>query len=594
MSEKSVIDAVSVDNIRKHVEHIVTNIPSRLAGSENARRMAEYSAETLRQAGVESQVYPIPAIVSFPGPAEMRVEAPTAIAIQANTLGHSLATLDDGIAAELVYVGSGSYKDYENKNVVGRITLSELSYSPARHEKQRIATEKGAIGAVMMNWGHDENTALPWGSVKPAWGVPTADTIKTEMPGIPCIGIARTAGLELKRLCERGPVRVWLRTHVENGWRPVHLTVGRLQAPHGREFVVVGGHQDSWVGQAATDNAAGNACIMELARVFSAHRNELRRGLDFAFWTAHETGTMAGSAWYVDREWERLRENAIGYLLIDQPACIGTSRWLTRSNMEMKRFHQAIEQRLLNGRPNDWRAQQKGGDASFLGLGVPMMYGMTGYTEDELKKTADATFGWWHHSDQCNIDKLDWTLMAEHIRIYAAYLWELCTAPVIPFYFEGVAKQFCVRLETLCKLDGVEALDLNGTLGRAQTLQTAAMRLDQLIDQWSEHYRAHNDAAEAPADRLNRCIKRLSRLLLPIQSTAKGTYGHDPYGYTSQTTMIPCLYDVPRLAKMPRENEERWMLETQLVRDRNRVTDALSDACALIDDTLAAVGAPKK
>ena len=66
MSEKSVIDAVSVDNIRKHVEHIVTNIPSRLAGSENARRMAEYSAETLRQAGVESQVYPIPAIVSFP------------------------------------------------------------------------------------------------------------------------------------------------------------------------------------------------------------------------------------------------------------------------------------------------------------------------------------------------------------------------------------------------------------------------------------------------------------------------------------------------------------------------------------------------
>jgi hypothetical protein len=45
---------------------------------------------------------------------------------------------------------------------------------------------------------------------------------------------------------------------------------------------------------------------------------------------------------------------------------------------------------------------------------------------------------------------------------------------------------------------------------------------------------------------------------------------------------------------MPRENEERWMLETQLVRDRNRVTDALSDACALIDDTLATVGAPKK
>ena len=317
-------------------------------------------------------------------------------------------------------------------------------------------------------------------------------------------------------------------------------------------------------------------------------------GLDFAFWTAHETGTMAGSAWYVDRNWERLRVNAIAYLLIDQPACIGTSRWLTRSNMEMKRFHQAIEQRLLNGRPNDWRAQQKGGDASFLGLGVPMMYGMTGYTEDELKKTADATFGWWHHSDQCNIDKIDWTLMAEHIRMYAAYLWELCTSPVIPFYFDGVAGQICERLEALAKLDGVDALDLTGALAGAEDFHVAAKQLDQLIGKWREYYRNRSNADEAPADKLNRCIKRLSRLLLPIQSTVKGTYGHDPYGYTPQTTMIPCLYAVPRLAKMPAESEARWMLETELVRERNRVCDALSDACTLIDDTLAAVSAPQE
>jgi hypothetical protein len=411
------------------------------------------------------------------------------------------------------------------------------------------------------------------------------------MPGIPCIGIARTAGLELKRRCAEGAVRVWLRTHVENGWRPVHLTVGHLDALSG-DFVVVGGHQDSWVGQAATDNAAGNACMIELARVFSLHRHELRRGLEFAFWTAHETGTMASSAWYVDRNWQRLREHAVAYLLIDQPACVGTSRWLTRSNREMKRFHQDIEQGLLNGRPLDWRAQQKGGDASFLGLGVPMMYGMTGYTEQELAATADATFGWWHHSDQCNIDKLDWTLMAEHIRLYAAYLWELCTSPVIPFYFEGVAEQFCVRLEALVSLPCVDALDLGATLAQARALKAAAKQLDPLIDHWRGRSRQSGVTDAAQVAQLNRSIKRLSRLLLPIQSTAKGTYGHDPYGYTPQTTMIPCLYDVTRLAKLPADGEARWMLETQLVRDRNRVTDALSDACALIDDTLASVGAP--
>ena len=84
-------------------------------------------------------------------------------------------------------------------------------------------------------------------------------------------------------------------------------------------------------------------------------------------------------------------------------------------------------------------------------------------------------------------------------------------------------------------------------------------------------------------------MKRLSRALVPLASTAKGAYGHDPYGYTPQGTMIPSLYDVPRFAKLD-EGEERWMLETQLVRDRNRVADALDDCRRLIDDTLRQAG----
>jgi hypothetical protein len=49
--------------------------------------------------------------------------------------------------------------------------------------------------------------------------------------------------------------------------------------------------------------------------------------------------------------------------------------------------------------------------------------------------------------------------------------------------------------------------------------------------------------------------------------------------------MIPSLFDAPRLATLP-EGEERWMLETQLVRARNHVADALDDCRRLIDDTL--------
>lgn len=587
MSEKRILAELSVDNVRSHVEQITQEIPSRLAGSENATRMAHYSLEKLRNAGVDAIVHAVPALVSFPGAAELRVLNPEELTIAANTLGHSLPTLPEGITGDLVYVASGSFADYEGKDVVGKITLSELSYSPARHEKQRIAGLQGSIAQIMMNWGPPDNQALPFGSVKPVWGNPSPETARTEMPTIPCIGITRVAGRYLQKLCERGHVRVWLRANVENGWRTIYVTVGELLDQPEADFVVVGGHQDSWLGPQATDNAAGNACVMELARAFARHRNDLRRGLLFGFWMAHETGTMAGSTWFVDQNWDRLREHAIAYLQIDQPAIVNSSRWIAESNVELRRFHQAIERRFLDDRPFHWHRAQKTGDSSFFGIGVPMIAANTGYTEAELRATALATLGWWHHSLENTIDKIDWDLMSVHLRVYGAYLWELCTAPVLPFEFASVVEQFKKRLEELRPFG--QTIGIDGVLGRAEELREAASRLDDAAQNWGERYRLGEVKDEEPAELLNTCMKRLSRLLVPLASTGKGTYGHDPYGYTPQMSMIPSLFEVPKLGNLPQKSEERWQLETQLIRERNRIADALGDACWLIDRTLAQV-----
>jgi hypothetical protein len=582
MPEDSVLSEVSADNVRAHIEHITTQIPSRLAGSDNGRRMAEYSQSTLEKVGVSATVHEMPGLVSFPEKAEMRVLAPVELSIEANTLGHSLPTLTDGIASELMDVSSGAVDDYGGRDATGKITLSELSYHPARHEKQRIAGMLGSTGCVMMNWGHPENTAVPFGSVKPVWGNPTPDTFKTEMATLPCIGIARTAGLKLREMLKAGPVRVWFRANVENGWRPVQITIGEIKGQTD-DFVVVGGHQDSWPGPQATDNAAGNACIMELARVFNQHRDKLRRGLVCGFWTGHETGTMIGSSWYVERNWDRLRQHAVAYLQIDQPSCVGTSRWSSASNAELKSFHQKVEKQVLGDRPVAWRRAVKNGDASFFGLGVPMFAGQGAFTEEELKKTALANLGWWHHSIENTMDKLDFTYMQEHMRVYAGYLWELCTAVVLPFEFETVADQFVERLGQLTP--DPDPVGLTGAAERALAFKAAAARLDTTAKMWRIRYEHGGAGDEAAADHLNACMKRLSRLLVPLASTAKGTYGHDPYGYTPQGTMIPSLYDAMRYAKLP-DGEERWMLETQLVRDRNRVTDVLGDATKLIEETL--------
>ena len=568
----------SVERVRADVDHICTEIPSRLAGSENGKRMAQFSCDGLRAAGVEAQVYTLPGLVSFPERGELRLLSPAGQTVIANTLGHSVQTAPAGVTGDLIDVGPGAYADFEGKDVRGKIVLTELSYHPGRHEKQRIAAEKGAVGCVMMNWGHPDSTLLPFGSVKPAWGNPTPQMFRDEMAELPCIGISRVDGLALREQSKSGSVRVELHANVENVWRPVHVTVGELRSDQSEDFVIVGGHQDSWEGPQATDNAAGSAVILELARFFAKHRGQLRRGISFGFWTAHETGTMIGSTWFADHHWDRLRAHGVAYLQIDQPAVAGTTRWASVSNSELRAFQEGIDGRLPGSITRTWRRTEKIGDASFFGVGVPMFTGRGAYTPDELKATGNANLGWWHHSLENTIDKLQWDAMGLHLKMYASYVWELCTAPVIPTRFSAVADEIVNRLGELAPA-GV-AIGLDSALALARQLRQTIGQLDARADEVNQRCLDAQPGSEQEATKLNETIKRMSRMLLPMASTAKGSYGQDPYSYTPQTTVLPSLYEVSRFAALP-EGEARWLLETHLVRERNRVADTLRDAIAL-------------
>ena len=110
-------------------------------------------------------------------------------------------------------------------------------------------------------------------------------------------------------------------------------------------------------------------------------------------------------------------------------------------------------------------------------------------------------------------------------------------------------------------------------------------KFDNRAGQEAERF-AQNGGSEPAAVLLNRTIKRLSRIIVPLQSSAVGSYGHDTYGFTPQTTMIPSLYDLGRFEKMP-DGEQRWILETKVIRARNRVADALQDSIELIEDAFA-------
>lgn len=569
---------LSFELIRQHVEYISLRIPSRAAGSPNGRRMADYSCEQLLKAGAQTaQVHELQALVSFPSHAELRVDYPVQFVIQANTLGHSAVTSDDGLSGELVYLAAGTRDEFEATDVKGKIVLTELGYAPARHEKQRLARKHGALACVMLNWGLDDSDAVPYGSVKPGWGTPTLDSPADEIQTIPCVGISRASGLALRQLCGAKPVKIWLRTHVENAWHPVQITFGAVCAPKGPEsddFVLVGGHQDSWPGPAATDNAAGSACLLELARVFAKHSGSLRRSLKFGFWTAHETGTMAGSTWFADTHWDELRDHACAYLQIDQPGCAGTTQWESASTAEMRAMHQAEEVVQLGGVECHWRTIVKNGDASFIGLGLPMMHAQGSFTNAELAASAQASLGWWHHSDECTLDKVDPHWLWRHARVYACYLWELCTAPILPFTFAPVAAQVVGRLRELEPIG--REIDLARLVRLAEAVLDQAVKFDVLVRDTRERFEK-SGCDEPVAAQLNATIKRLSRTFNPLLYSTKSNYEHDSYGNTAQAHLLPGLYELTRLERT-RKDDEHAVLLTSLLRQRNRVSDGLEDA----------------
>jgi len=579
MTEDAVLQDLSGERAREHVEHIANNFPTRMAGTENGRRMAEYSAAKMNEYGVPGRVHELPGLVSFPERTTFDVLGSAPVSMAAMTLGHSEPTGPDGVVAELIDIGGGGMADYENRDVKGKIVVTDTTSGPGRHEKQRLAALNGAVGYLGINWGYATDTTLPYGSVKPAWGNPTPDTFRDEMATLPCVGISRADGIKLRDMMKSGPVKARMKPVVVNEWRPIQIAVGEVKGQTD-DFVVVGGHQDSWEGPQATDNATGSACMLELARVFNRHRDKLKRGLIFGFWTAHETGTMIGSSWFVDRNWDRLRRNGVAYLQIDQPACIGATGWGSTANTELRRFQQAIDARLTGNRPRSWRRALKIGDTSFLGVGVPMLTSLATYDAEYLKQTANATLGWWHHTVENTLDKVDWDALPLHLRVYGAYLWELCTAPVLPFDYVPVADEVLQRLTAL--KGESDRLSLQPLIDSAAGLKDVLGRLDS---------RAKNPSVNTTqADAINVCIKRLGRLLIPVSSSAKGTYGQDPYSLTAQSTVLPSLFELPLLSSTKLSEEQRTMLEIRLVRDRNRIADALTDARSTIEDCLTQLG----
>ena len=88
--------------------------------------------------------------------------------------------------------------------------------------------------------------------------------------------------------------------------------------------------------------------------------------------------------------------------------------------------------------------------------------------------------------------------MQAHLRVYAGWIWEMATAPVLPFEFVSVADQFIERLDQL-RVEG-DPINLTGAIVRAQEFRAAAAALDAAAAMWRAPLRKGRGQGRASRD----------------------------------------------------------------------------------------------
>lgn len=571
-------NAMSRERILEDTRYIAEETAWRIAGSDMERKAADYIARQLRDAGASVELHEIDAYISFPHSASVEVLSPEPRIIKAQAFAQAAPTPPEGLEAEIVHVGAGGLDDYRGLDVEGRITLSELSYAPPRPEKVRIAQARGSVGQVMMNWGLPEHGTIPMGTCKPVWGNPTPENI-ARMPKIPAVGISLADGQWLAEQSKKGPVRIRIHCNTENRWGKITIPVARIEgAVEPEKFVLVAGHYDAWA-QGATDNASGNAQMIETARILAANKDRLRRSIVFAFWSGHETGIMEGSSWFVDHFWDDLAENCVCTFNVDSTGMIGTSVHQARSSPELAGFLADIYKDVLDA-DVDVIDLHRTGDQSFFGAGIPSLTQRTQHAPELQKEWRGATLGWWYHSELDTMDKVDIDLLMQTARLTLATVWEVATRPALPLRHSRLAAKIEKRVAELGSTDiGIDFSTL-AELARQLTERTRSLesRRDALV--------AQDD--RAGIEGINALMMRLSRILTPIASTVAGRWTQDTYGLSALSTILPGLFETRDLVEAGPDSDAYKLQWTETLRQRNRARDGLTVAIREIDAYLGA------
>lgn len=572
-SRADVTDAINAAELMALVTELAAEV--RISGSEEEARTFDFVERELAALGFTTARESFRSLVGFPLRARVEVLSPERLELAANGYSLSPSTPAGGIVAELLDVGGGSETDYSGVDARGKVVLAEGLGMPG---KQLAADRAGAAAQIHVNGERIHEMCL-----SPVWGTPTADTAGL-LPSAPAVAVLGEDGAHLRQLLQQGPVTVRVETETYREWRSIPVLVADLPGSESDSFVLFSGHIDSWH-YGAVDNASANAVQLAVARALAARRGELRRGIRLAFWSGHSHARYAGSTWYVDTHWDELEERCVAHVNVDSVGAKG-AEVVTEAPTMAETFD--LADRIINetiGERLEYRRVMRAGDQSLWGLGVPSLF-IT--LSEQLASGPAAEAAHWAellgasrraggvgpfwHTPEDTLDKIEPAYLERDARVYAATVWELCTAEVLPFSYAAAVREIVVHVRVADEAAG-GCVDFSALVSTGERLAGELDRLEQ--------------AAAADPDAYNRAVVELGHLLIPVNYVKRGRFDQD---LALATSPVPGLSGAARLSQLDSEGAEFRFLLTEVLRQRNRIASAFRAARRIAAQALAATG----
>jgi len=570
--EKEIIFNIDANKLMEYNTEIAKEV--RLSGSEEELRAFNYAKNTLESFGLDTKLTFHDAYISLPREAKLLIGD-----IPIPCITHSMApsTKAGGVVGTPVYLG-----EFADDNLTvcdSNIAIVEGIASPDILTKLEKA---GAIGAIFINGPYTHEMI-----VSTVWGSPSEKNIE-QMPNIPVISINDENGVKLLQLIEKDATKLEIHTKVETKWTPIPtLTAeikGNVEADH---FVLFSGHIDSWH-YGAMDNGSANATMLEVARVLSKFQLQMKRSVRFAFWSGHSHGRYAGSQAYCDQHWEEIQENCVMHFYIDSVGGKGASI-LSESNCmaetkDLASFYieEVTGQNYLGSRYGKYA------DQSFWGTGVPSLF--MGMSEQPLSddpmsqkvfkifggKEAGG-FGWWWHTVEDTIDKIDPVNLKRDCEIYALSIFKVLTEPILPINQHAAVQELKNIVVNYQKVAG-NKINLEITLKRLTSIE-------KLLSEFQVDRLQKNLSIDV-CKNVNKSIIAISRSLVPINYVRCDVFEHDP---AVEMQPIPALASIYKISELEKDTHEFYLLRTSINRQINKVNYLLKQALIETEKLLSVV-----